>query len=333
MTKRTLALISCLAFVAACPPDSDPEPTEPTDPPPSCATITSSFPSDGATNVYYRVTLTWEFDERDDTASATLTGPDGEVSGTGEWVGNTYIWTPSDPLAPSTDYTATLSYCDGANTPSTSFTTSAVGTPVNEGDIDSATYLLDVGANSNAIFIEPPGVGPILQQQLSDNGLDILIGVVSVGGGNITFRGALGDGSSPPQQDMCLPSIEMPQASFSENPFFEIEADSLAFTISGVTFSLNDLVVNGAFAPDGSLIAGATLAGMMDTRELVPLVSPDGGDDAVCEIAAPFGVVCEPCPDGGEYCLSALITNISASKVDGLVLQQVAEADIPDPCP
>ncbi|MCB9668695.1 MAG: Ig-like domain-containing protein [Alphaproteobacteria bacterium] len=328
MTKRSLALIGCLMFAAACPGD-DPEPTASDTPPPSCATITSSFPAADATNVYYRVTLTWEFTEADTSTSATVSGPNGDVAGSGEWIGNTYIWQPSAPLQPSTNYTATLSYCDGANMPSTSFTTSAVGASVNLPDVENKTYALEIGQDSAAIFIEPPGVGPVLQQQLTDHNIDILIGVAAVDATNITLMGALGNGANPLGQDLCVPTIPFPQAAFSANPFFEVGPQDLTLDIAGAVFTLEDLQVNGAFAPDGSLIAGATLSGSIDTRDLIPIAAPGGDDDAVCELAAPFGVSCEACADNsGDYCLSALVTNISATQLTGLPLTERTEADV-----
>jgi hypothetical protein len=188
---------------------------------------------------------------------------------------------------------------------------------------------LDVGPQSAAIFIDPPGVGPVLRQQLDENNIDILIGVNAVDASNITLMGALGDGANPLGQDLCTASIDFPQAQFSGNPYFEVGPQDLTLDIGAAVFTLEDLEVNGAFAPDGSLIAGATLSGTIDTRDLIPLAAPGGADDAVCQIAAPFGVVCEACGDGsGDFCLSALITNIDATELAGVTLAVRTAADV-----
>lgn len=333
MTKRSLALIGGLMFLAACPND---EPTgDPTDDPtPECATVSNPYPAPDDQFVYYRATFSWDFSEADDTASVTLVDGDGnDVSGSGSWVGFTYIWEPTNALQPLTNYTVTLSSCGGENNAETSFRTSDVGGTVADADILGKTYVLDVGEDSSANFIDPPGVGPVLQDAMVENDVNILIGVDTIGAADITMIGALGTGS-PLAQDTCYPSINPPAASFSENPYFVLADDAFSFTFGTTTFVLNDLEIGGAFKSDGTGIAGATLAGTVDTRELVPLLAEGGEDTAVCEMAEPFGVFCEACEDGtGDFCLSALVTNIEASEVSGLTLETIADGEEDDCTP
>lgn len=326
MTKRSLALIGSLLFAVACPGEE--EPTDTTDTPtPECATISSSFPQDEATNVYYRVTLSWEFTEADTSAAVTVTGAAGDVAGSSAWIGNTLIWEADAPLDPSASYDVSLTYCDGANNPMTSFTTSAVGASVDLADLADKTFALDVEQGSSAIFIQPPGVGPVLQQQLDENDIDILIGVQDATDTNITLMGALGDGGATLAQDLCAPSIPFPTADFTANPYFTVGPQDVTFDVADVSLTLMDLNVDGAFGPGGTLIAGATLSGTLNVNDLVPLAGPDG--DAVCELAEPFGVFCEACEDGsGNYCLSALVTNIEADLLSGVSLVERTEAQI-----
>ena len=328
--KRSLALIGSLLFAAACPDD---EPTGTTDEPaPTCATVDNPYPAPDAQNVYYRATFSWDFSAEDTSVSVDLVDDAGNtVSGSGSWVGQTYIWQPGTELTPETTYTVTLTSCEGEQVAETSFRTGVVGSEVAATDVEGKTYVLEVGEDSGANFIQPPGVGPVLQDALVDYEIDILIGVEAVGASDITLMGALGDGASPLGQSTCYPSIDFPNAGFSENPYFEVSANSFEISLGGNTFTLNNLEVNGAFAPGGSSIAGATLSGDVDTRELVPILAEGGEDDAVCEMAVPFNVYCEACADGtGDFCLSALVTNIGASEVAGLTLTAIAESETDD---
>jgi hypothetical protein len=62
------------------------------------------------------------------------------------------------------------------------------------------------------------------------------------------------------------------------------------------------------------------LSGDGDTRYLGCLIpGSDGDPNAVCALAAPLGVTCEPCPDGEPYCL-----HIEASDLEGVFLNGVS---------
>ena len=83
-----------------------------------------------------------------------------------------------------------------------------------------------------------------------------------------------------------------------------------------------------AFSPDGANITGAVLAGSIDTRPLVDLVEPGGAEDAVCNLVSTFGIACEPCAGGGDFCLTLLVDSMAAAEVPGLTVIPVSEADI-----
>ena len=83
--------------------------------------------------------------------------------------------------------------------------------------------------------------------------------------------------------------------------------------VAGVSIVIDDLSVSGVFAPDASYIGGVRFGGAIDTRSLVDLIVEGGGDDAVCELVAGFGVECVPCGSDGEpYCLGLLVVDIDA---------------------
>jgi hypothetical protein len=327
MTKRTIvALFGALALTAGC-NGGDGETDDTDTPTPSgCEiTVSNASPSDGESAFYYRGSLSWEFSEPDDTATVTLADDGGaDVPGSGEWIGDVYIWTPNDPLTPSTGYTATLTTCDGENTIETSFTTSAVGANVPDADIQDVAYSLDLASGT---FVDPPGVGALLQSQLN---VDILIGVLNADGATLELIGAIGEeGAATPTQDLCTESIDFPAADFSENPYFEVGPQTTTLEVQGISVVIDDLFVSGAFAPDSSAVVGAVLAGSIDTRPLAGLVGDDAPPEAVCDLAVTFGINCAACSDGsGDFCLSLLVTDIAADEVPGATVVPRAEADI-----
>jgi hypothetical protein len=128
-------------------------------------------------------------------------------------------------------------------------------------------------------------------------------------------------------------------------------------SVAGFTVTIEDLEISGAFSPDGSFIAGATLAGVIDTRPLVPLLNADDicdpgaprccdtdvdpdcdsaddtatccDEDAICDLAGQIGVACQACDGGtGDFCLTLLVDSLQAEQVTGAVVDpQHAPAD------
>jgi hypothetical protein len=277
--------------------------------------IVSISPADAASNVYYRSDVTVLFEASDENATVVVSTGGTEVNGSATWDGDTMTWSADAPLDASTTYDVAISYECG--TPATSFTTSEVGSAADSADIADRTYVLDLAGGN---FVQPAGVGPLLQTQLA---VDILIGVTGVSDTEVYMMGAIGvEGANPPEQDTCEETIDFPTAAdFSANPFFSVGPDTTTLSVQGMDITIDDLLISGAFAPDGSYIAGATLAGAVDTRPLVGLIDPEGSDDTICDLVATFGVACEPCSDGsGDYCLTLLVNDISAEELIGTSL-------------
>ncbi len=274
----------------------------------------SEFPGIAATNAYYRTTVEAKLQEEEADATISLSEASGAaVAGTAVTDGKRLIFTPDAPLAPSTDYTVTVSYCAGD--PSWDFKTSEVGGSTDESGLVGNVYSLDLASGR---FVQPEGVGPLLQEYLTTS---ILIGVNSVESGKIQMLGAIAeDGTSPPTQSQCSPTIPFPEADFSGNPFFKVGPETTTLSIEGYSITIDDLLVSGAFSPDGSYISGAVLSGKIDTRPLVPLLNPEGEPDEICNLAATIGVSCEPCLDGENLCLSLYVDNIAAEEVGGTVV-------------
>lgn len=309
--------IASLLGLAACGDDtSDTEDTDVV-----CGnSVKATFPADGASGVYYRTTIEAELDDAEDDANLTVTGPDGDVAGSMSWNGDTMVFSPSVPLAPNAAYTVDIDFSCG--NPSVTFNTGEVGGDVDEASLIGSTYELDL---TSGRFIQPEGVGSILQQYIGDT--VIFLGVTAADTSEIQMLGAIGVPGTT-EQDLCSPTIPFPTADFTATPFFEVGPDATTIAVEGYEITIDDLYISGAFAPDGSYISGARLAGSIDTRPLVPLVDPEGEDGAICDLAGSLGITCEACGDGEPYCLSLEVDSIAAAEVAGLTLVERTEADV-----
>lgn len=318
---RYLTLLSCGLLIACGGKDgSETDDTDGDDTNPTCTNeITDSFPKDGTSDVYYRTTIEFTLASVSGNESIKVTAGGEDVAGSTKTEDNRVVFTPATPLDPSTTYDVELDWDCGPT--SLSWTTSSIGSPTDEGGLVGNAYALDIASGR---FVKPPGVGPLIQQQLDR---DILIGVTSASATEIEMMGALA--TSAGVQDVCTPSIDFPVAAdFSENPFFEVSANTLTIEVQGISITIDDLVVSGAFAADGSSIEGAILAGAIDTRALKDLLGTTE-DDGVCELVSTFGVNCETCSDGsGDYCLSVYVDSMQANLAAGISLESISEDDI-----
>ena len=322
--RRVLALVFAAGLVACDGGEGTDTATDTTDTDTTdcVAGIASTFPEADATGVYYRTAIDVRFtqDETADSASLSLATAGGDdVAGTVTFDGRNANFAWSAPLSPSTEYVLTVEYsCD--RTATVGFTTSAVGTPIDAEDILGNVYNIDIG-DPDIRIVEPPGVGDLLGGLLADQDVPAIL--VSPDfyddvEDTITMIGAIGADDST-DQDTCTESIVFPEpADYSQNPYFEIAGENVEIAAAGVVISLQRIEVSGAFAPDGSAIAGARLSGKVDTEALGDLVG-DLGD--VCQLVAGFGVQCEDCGDGSITCLSLVADNITAARVstDGLI--------------
>jgi hypothetical protein len=176
------------------------------------------------------------------------------------------------------------------------------------------TYNMDL---SSGRFVEPAGVGDIIGGLLTPDAASILIGITSADAAEIGMMGAVGDGAGG--QDMCTESFSFPiPADFTGNPFFEIETERLDLSIEGFDLTIEDLLISGSFAPDGSYIDGLVLEGFLDVAILAELI----GDDP-CALLATFGVACEDCGDGLEpHCLGVKVDSMRGDELAGLTLEE-----------
>ena len=67
------------------------------------------------------------------------------------------------------------------------------------------------------------------------------------------------------------------------------------------------------------------MAGLLDARDLAGVLVDNGlieeeDPGAVCDLIATFGVLCEACSDGEDYCLSIYVDQITAMEEDQTLL-------------
>ena len=278
-------------------------------------TIDSTYPVSDAADMYYRGTVAVELSDEDATATLSLNDSggaavDGAATADGDWL----YFAPSSSLAPSTGYTAVITYCGSEDPVEIPFTTSGLGAELSDGaeSLVGNTYAVDLSSGN---FEEPPGVGDLIGSLLENN---ILIGITGVTDG-LAIRGAISEAGNE-NQDYCTQSLEsFPTADFSENPYFEINAtEGIELSVSGMDIAIDSLLLSGTFADDGSYFGGAELAGELDARKLAPLLGElvDSTDpDEICGLLMGFGVSCGECSSDGEaYCINLKVTRLVANE-------------------
>lgn len=124
------------------------------------ATVRTVSPaSDGQSNFYFRDNVIFSLSEGSDAAEVELTTLDGTIVTGSTWIDDQVddeedirvVFTPDEPLAPGTEYSAMLAYCGG--TPSVNFRTSSLGTPIeNPATLLGSTYTMDL---SEARVVKP----------------------------------------------------------------------------------------------------------------------------------------------------------------------------------
>ncbi len=321
---RMVMLLGTAGLVACGDKESDTGGGSDTDPgadPVECTnSISETFPSDAESEAFYKTSVEFKLVTAETDATISVTDSAGaDVAGTTEVDGTTVRFTPSTGFASGETYTATLDYSCADATISFS-TDPAVGTPIADpSTLVGNVYTLPL---TEGRFVEPPGVGDLLGGLLTVN---VLIEVAEASATEIRMMGAISMDGNPNAQDLCTETIDFPTAAdFSGNPFFAIGPEDTTLNVSGVSVTVDDLSITGAFSNDGTSMEGASLAGVIDTRPLEPLVGADA-----CELLAGFGIPCIPCPSGdGDFCLALEVQDMTAVQVNGLDLVPRSQAEI-----
>lgn len=316
--------LSCLSLVlfVGCPADDDDSAGDDDDA--GGVEIEETYPQDGASDFYYRYNIWVEFEDEVTNASIALTDAGGAgISGDSsmnenntELTFNPYGDSEGEHLDASTAYTATISW-DGGTDTALSFQTSAIGTPVGDptSDIVGNEYFLDLGT---AVFTEPPGVGGILSTYIKDVYVIFHILAIDEGAGTIdVFGGIVDKDGNDYVQDLCTETLPMTEEEPGtwDNPYMQIGPTDFHLTIDEYDATIDDLKIGGAFSSDASMMVGGTFDGKMDTRVLDELIDPEAEEGAACELLGSLSIDCEPCADGGVFCLTVSAHSIISEKV------------------
>ena len=278
----------------------------------SCDVTFTTFPEDGVNDFYFQSSVEALLSEADATATITLSDASGaEVAGTISVEDDTrVVFTPDADLMPSTEYSMTVSTCNGESGSSITFSTSELGTPI-DCDLTGKSYRVNL---LDARFIQPgEAIAALLFDALT---VDVLLGIDSATETDIQMLGAVSE-SLGGLQDYCTPSIDFPTAATFDNPVFSVGPADTTLEVAGTEVTISGLNISGAFAPDCSYFGGGRLLGELDARVLAPLVGELAGTedpDEICGFLAPLGVTCEPCAsDSQPYCAQVEVDQITAT--------------------
>lgn len=227
---------------------------------------------------------------------------------------------PSGTLNPLSTYTVDVDV--GDITLGWSFTTSVIGTPVDDTDsLAGRTYAMqfaDVRVPDSAgleALLASLGDGPVWlwQVELGDGReVDFYNGV-----------GEDGDADGVVEQDPCTTTWALGGADarveLLSNPYFASSPGDFGLSIDGTWLSFEEGWVEGDFAPGGDSLVEVALRGWLRAESLVPLV----GDDACAVLEDSAKLTCVTCPSGEGDCawvevegFSGVETSADFSEVD-----------------
>jgi len=304
-------IVASVALLVACDP-SGMEPVGHDDEPvvEVCdTTVTGTLPGDGATDAYYRGAVEFHLSAPDPEATVSASF-DGTVEVRDE--GRVIVYTPTEPLAPSTSYEATLDYCGGK--PTIGFTTSELGAALDGVDLVGRTFRLGL---MDARFAGGPGLAEVASTILARA---LLVEVTAADANGVALRVALGNDSDTGQHP-CMGTIELPAADFSQAPYFTLEATDLSFGSSGTTVDLASLSFTGTLSPDASWMGGGTFEAVLDARDVASLL--DTSPEGLCSVADGLGIPCGECADGETMCVTIDADQIAGEWLDGVSVTRV----------
>jgi hypothetical protein len=289
--------------------------------------VTDTLPTTGSADACYDSAIEFEIAQGDPDAVISLVdGSGADVPGTTTATtdGKLVTFVPDAPLAPSSPYTATLTYCLGTET--VAFTTSAYGEPLADAKaLVDKVYVVDLHNPDAARFSKPAGVSAILQTQLTRK--IALQAIAPMSSTVATMRLAVLQENGT-EQDLCVPTVDFENGTL-DGPTFHIGPKDITLIIAGDSVDIGNLEATGAFALDGSSFGCAGFTGLVDTRPLVPLLGQDDSpDDFICTLVAGYGASCVPCRDGESLCLDLEVDHAKGTLDKKIAIVPVTENEV-----
>ena len=332
MTKRLLPVLAMASLLVNC-ETSPPEP-EPVDQP----VVVELSPGLDQPDFFWEDDLFVRFDRAPDEIDLVLTDADGaELTGLLELdeSGRTATLNPDQRLAPSTDHLLTIAFSPSTGPIEVAFHTSAHGTPLGEDAVGlrERVFAFDL---AEAVFVEPPGLGGVLESELDE--ANVLIGFTAAsqldsadqpGLHFLTAVGTVEDGEMV--QDPCARTLSLtwgPDAlpdtgddapAWWNDPRMEMGPRDLAFAVEEFSATVTEFLLEGTIHPDLGDIRGITIAGNIDTRALDPMFDSEGNTGIVCDMLEAAGLPCEECggEEPGAFCVTARAHHVAATWLEG----------------
>jgi hypothetical protein len=338
-----LQMLVALVAVAACSTEPAPEETGEATPVVAERADIGIFNMNpmADSDTFFFLDMPWvEFTSRPNNVSLELDGFTGDVV---EEAGR-YTLVLDEALEPSTTYSLTVEWSPSSYSPLVvSFSTSAFGEPiVDSSALVGGTWILDFDSGT---FVEPAGLGAILQSQFAEQVL--LVGATPASEpdqGTVMLQAAIGQSTLPGwEQDPCETSsvwtagpdgiegtADDTPATF-DDPMLSFGPQDVVVPLAGLETLFGDLELNGILHPEGTEFAGVSFSATIDTRSLDESLDPEGGVGAMCELLEEtIGVSCIECggDEPGPYCLPFSAIDMELPRVDGLTLEALACEDI-----
>lgn len=298
---RSIAAILVAVGCAKAPADTDVGPA------PCTATITSSWPADGAT-VARNAGPKLAFDGEASTADVVVLDADGAaVAGTTTIADGEITFVPDDLLPGRATYTWTATVCDGGATGT--FVTGALDEPQDPASLVDNAYAFDLGS---ATWTSPEGGGDLFEQAF---GGVFLVGVQAADA--VTLDTILSAGTETEsgnwQQDPCFATVDFEPADFANNPYFGLDADTLETSAQGQPVTIHHAHLSGGLDADG--IVDGRFEGEIDMRDY----REQFGSDGCASLEAFLGISCVACEsDGEEQCVPLAAEDVRGDLVPGL---------------
>ena len=290
----------------------------------TCDTVvTSTEPTNGAMDHYYRDSLRFMLSEPDPTARVItdIVGTTSREDG-----GSTIVFDPEGNLSPSTEYTVGLDYCYGE--PEIAFTTSHYGAPLDASvDMDGRAYSI---AFDSGVYTVGENAGELLNAVFTR---PVLVQFEDAGGGFVDIIAAVGKADvQPPEQDLCGRTITLRRVSINELPLLSGGVSDFEFGAQGGVLRFASLLFEGTVASDATSLGGIRYEAVMGVAEIVGLLPDFGNVQSVCDLAENLGIPCSPCPNSSELqCIPMAAKGISAEQIDH-TLVAIAEAGTHEDC-
>jgi hypothetical protein len=178
------------------------------------------------------------------------------------------------------------------------------------------------------VWAEPVGLGAVLSALLASQ--QLLLSPTALDATTADFLGGIGVADV---QDVCVPTVTMPQTAFAD-PAFSLVAPLVQLDFGGVFVDATDIDVEGAFSADGSRVQFGRFDAVIDTRYLGPAIGLSSAYDEVCNLVYALGISCGTCADGLPYCLTVSVDDLEAPYVGGTLVPRTPGDIALDPsCP